>query len=212
VTAQGFTAIPLARGFEALERLLRRDETQALVVPIDWETYLRRHYQGSIPLIFERLRGKDAATRDETAGKSVLLLKLEAALPGQRRPLLLDTVQRLVAEVLGETAPEAIKPRQRLFDLGIDSLMAVDMKNRLQSGLGISLGATLVFDYPTVEALVDHLLGELVFLKEPSLPSGPRSGGNPEDPGPSPADSLDAASEDEIARMLMAELEAGKGM
>ena len=81
--------------------------------------------------------------------------------------------------------PDGIKPRQRLFDLGIDSLTAVELKNRLQSGLDILLGATLVFDYPTVEALVDHLLEELFFKKGPERSSGKRTGMKPGDAEPS---------------------------
>ena len=45
-----------------------------------------------------------------------------------------------------------------MFDFGIDSLSAVDLKNRLQSALGIKIPATLVFDYPTVTAIRDYLL------------------------------------------------------
>jgi len=91
--------------------------------------------------------------------------------------------------------------------------MAVEMKNRLQCGLGVSLGATLVFDYPTVEALVDYLLGELAFPKEQKPSSGRQTDMRlEEDAGPSPVDSLEAASWDEIARMLAEELETGKGV
>ena len=61
--------------------------------------------------------------------------------------------------------------------------MAVELKNRLQSGLGISLGATLVFDYPTVEALADHLQGELVFMKAPKPSSGTRATRSRKAPG-----------------------------
>ena len=76
---------------------------------------------------------------------------------GERHARLFDYVRSQVAATLGMTSPEQLEPRQRLFDIGIDSLMAVELKNRLESGLGIPLRSTLVFDYPTVEALVKHL-------------------------------------------------------
>ena len=56
-----------------------------------------------------------------------------------------------MARVIGASAADAIDPRQPLNEIGLDSLMAVDLRNRLGTGLGLarSLPATLVFDYPT---------------------------------------------------------------
>src|SRR5262245_42020051 len=67
-----------------------------------------------------------------------------------------------VTKVLGMGSPEQIEPRQRLFDLGIDSLMALQLKNRLEPSLGCSLSQTLLFDYPTIEALTDYLVQEVI--------------------------------------------------
>jgi acyl carrier protein len=129
-----------------------------------------------------------------------------------------------VAAVLGERAADGIRPRQRLFDLGIDSLMAVELKNRLQSAFGIPLGATLVFDHPTVEALTDHLLEEWSVLNGPAPSSGGKSSRKRSDAGMAPGEEtrgeepdigacpgetdLDEASPEDVARMLAKELEA----
>ncbi|MBM4314799.1 MAG: SDR family NAD(P)-dependent oxidoreductase, partial [Deltaproteobacteria bacterium] len=225
---QGFGAIGPAEGFAALERLLLQDEKQACVLPINWSRYLRYHTDGTVPPFFAAVTGGGGARRDGDGQgrKSVVLEKLGAAPEGRRRAILREYVGSQVAAVLGERAADGIRPRQRLFDLGIDSLMSVELKNRLQSGTRIPLGATLVFDYPTVEALADHLLerwsslqGPVHFLREETKTSGAEAG---QRPGTEPGDTgrqgaafpggpdLDAASPEEIARMLAEELEAGK--
>jgi myxalamid-type polyketide synthase MxaB len=217
IAASGIRAIYPDEGFRILEQLLLQDETEACVLPVNWGEAIGRSPQIDRGRNYRRVMDESSGRKGVSMDKSAILGKLEVTIAEQRRMVLLDYVQMQVAAVLGENVPDGIKPRQRLFDLGIDSLMAVELKNRLQSGLSIPLGATLVFDYPTVEALVDHLLEELFFRKEPERspvkwrgdrPVAPTKTGDAES---TPVDiGLEEASQDEIARMLAKELEAGK--
>jgi myxalamid-type polyketide synthase MxaB len=79
-------------------------------------------------------------------------------------------IRSQIAKILGLSSAEQIAPRQRLFDLGLDSLMAIELKNKLEANLGQSLRSTLLFDYPTLEALVDYLAQEMGLL-EPVEPA-----------------------------------------
>ncbi|HEY7509195.1 MAG TPA: acyl carrier protein, partial [Vicinamibacteria bacterium] len=64
-------------------------------------------------------------------------------------------------------------PRRGLMDLGLDSLMAVELRNRLASGLGLEepLPATLVFDHPTIEAIARYLGEDVLALDAPEAPA-----------------------------------------
>jgi SAM-dependent methyltransferase len=82
------------------------------------------------------------------------------ALPGERLELLRDFVRSQVVRVLKLDATEPPGRHDRLMDLGLDSLMAVQLRNQLAKGLGESrpLPATIMFDQPTIEALAAYLL------------------------------------------------------
>jgi acyl carrier protein len=66
-----------------------------------------------------------------------------------------------LARHLGLSGPEDVAPRGRLFDLGLDSLLAIDLKSRLENELGLELPGSLLFDYPTAEALAEYLASRL---------------------------------------------------
>jgi len=81
-----------------------------------------------------------------------------------------------IARALGFKSPDALDLKQRLIDLGLDSLMTVELRNTLQLSLGCSLKSTLLFDYPTTEALVDYLAKQMALMDSNSeslaTPSG----------------------------------------
>jgi NADPH:quinone reductase-like Zn-dependent oxidoreductase len=91
------------------------------------------------------------------------------ALPAPEQPAFLraDLEQRLVA-LLGFPAGTRIEPHRALRDLGLDSLLSVSLRNALAAGYGLDLPATLVFDHPTLVALADHLLSQIVPPEAPT--------------------------------------------
>ncbi|MEV5217511.1 type I polyketide synthase, partial [Streptomyces albidoflavus] len=100
--------------------------------------------------------GADAGTA------SALRERLRQSDPSERPRTLLDTVLTEIASVLGHADAAAVPAENAFNDLGFDSLTAVDLRNRLTTATGLTLPATLVFDYPTPAALAAHLLTELL--------------------------------------------------
>ncbi|MGY0063229.1 SDR family NAD(P)-dependent oxidoreductase [Streptomyces sp. LZ34] len=107
-----------------------------------------------------------------------------------RRDLLLQTVRQMVMVVLGHSSDAAIRAEAAFKELGFDSLTAVELRNRLAGATGLRLPATLVFDYPTPQALADHLLERLTATASPA----------PRRTGPS----RDRAADEPVAVVAMA--------
>lgn len=155
MAAQGMGDIAPEQGLQLLGDLLQGDTTQALVMTVAWDRYLANRYPKAPPPFFDAVVEKSAPGKPaDVAGW------LHRTPAGERQARLFEYVRSQVAATLGMTFPEQLEPRQRLFDIGMDSLMAVELKNRLESGLGISLRSTLVFDYPTLEAMATYLCEE----------------------------------------------------
>jgi acyl transferase domain-containing protein/acyl carrier protein len=105
------------------------------------------------------LRGFDRSSTRQLKGveNGALAKRLAIAPAHDHEHILLDAVRTHAAIVLGHASAEAVEETQSFKDLGFDSLAAVEMRNRLNLALGVSLPATLVFDYPTPRALSDYL-------------------------------------------------------
>jgi myxalamid-type polyketide synthase MxaB len=207
--AQGVSLIAPEQGLALLGQLLAGSAVaQVAVLPVDWPRYLTQMPTGLNLSLLSQLT--DALPAAE-AQPPWLRLEWEQTPAAERQDWLTQQMQSLIAKVLGLDSPTLVQPRQRLFDLGIDSLMAVELKSRLEAGLGCGLRSTLIFDYPTVEALVGYLATD-VLSQSPSLIEPPASlRAKPSVPDPEVKefglDELEALSEEEAEALLLAELE-----
>ncbi|MGW3233913.1 beta-ketoacyl synthase N-terminal-like domain-containing protein, partial [Kitasatospora sp. NPDC001095] len=147
---------------------------RALVVPMHLDPVAMTGGGEVQPLLRALVRTPRRRKVGTGTGASVELSRALAGLSeSERLSTLLAMVQAQVAYVLGHAAPDSIDPVRAFKDLGFDSLTAVDLRNRLNATTGLRLSATLVFDYPTPEALAGHLAAELVGRAEVSRPSVP---------------------------------------
>jgi len=201
LAARGWKSIEPVRGLDILEQLLREDAVQAAVLPVEWKKYLYATYRNDPPSFFEEVMTGPVSSKQR---KGEIAKRLAEVTESERGPLLVSYLCAQVAAVLGMKSQEQIEMRTRLFDLGIDSLMAVELKNRLESGLGQSLHSTLVFDYPTLESLAGYLSGIIFPAGGKTLTSDDCR--KKSDENLSLID-IEQSSEDEIAKMLSEELE-----
>ena len=171
--ARGLEAVDPASGFAALERLLSDGAVYGAVVPIDWRQFLDQLPEGADREFFDRVRPAHRRASNAAAGaRDVTVLDRIRALPSQlRRRALTDHLIDRARLVLGVDATTQIDTRMALRDAGLDSLMAVELRNVLVLFTGASLPATLLFDCPTIEALADYLTP--VCKIEAEAPAGP---------------------------------------
>ncbi|MEM9489527.1 MAG: beta-ketoacyl synthase N-terminal-like domain-containing protein, partial [Myxococcota bacterium] len=101
-----------------------------------------------------------AAEASETASPSALRSQLAPLPQNERERAILDLTCGHVATALG-AAKDAIDPGRPLQEVGLDSLIAVELRNRLTAATGLRLSQTLLYDYPTPNALAEFLLGQL---------------------------------------------------
>jgi acyl transferase domain-containing protein/SAM-dependent methyltransferase len=129
------------------------------------------------------------------------------ALPADRLGLVRDVVRERVVHVLKLEPEDAPGRHDRLMDAGLDSLMAVQLRNQLSTALGLdrALPATVMFDYPTIEALAEHLLLRVAPLEEAVTVTV--AGPNPEPDPLTRLTDVAAMSDAEVEALLLQRLE-----
>ena len=155
LAARGQGVISTQSGLLALAHLMTQDVAQAAVMPIDWPRFLRAVPEAA-PLL-EPFVQLVAAAAPPAAPVAVSLRKelIESA-PAARTRRLVAHIQQKAAAILGMAQPPAT--HIGLTDLGLDSLMAVELRKALQASLELSLPSTIVFEHPTIDALCQFLL------------------------------------------------------
>ncbi len=160
---QGINSFTPEQGVAALEYLMRRqlDGTgapQAAVMPINWDVFrVSRPAMSQSRLLVDFLT---TTAEPAAAVQSSIITELMAAKPEKRRALLEAYLQKLVARVLklDISRVETTKP---LGMMGVDSLMGLELRNRLDADLGVAFSATLVWNYPTILEMAPYVASKI---------------------------------------------------
>ncbi|MFJ3792838.1 SDR family NAD(P)-dependent oxidoreductase [Kitasatospora sp. NPDC090091] len=153
----GLAGMPSEQGLALFDAALRTD--RPVLVPARLDTAALRA-QAEVPPL---LRGLIRTTRRRgavTTGTTTFRERFGALSPDQRSRAVLDLVRAHVAAVLGYASPDRVEPDRGFLDLGLDSLTALELRNRLGAESGRRLTATLIFDHPTPAAVARHLEAE----------------------------------------------------
>ncbi|MEV6593839.1 type I polyketide synthase [Streptomyces acidicola] len=136
----------------------------------------------ALPAGREALRTARTSRSAGEEARRALRDRLDATVPGERLPLLLDLVRTQAAAVLAHPDPAAIRPDKPFQDLGFDSLTSMELRTRLARVTGLPLPAGLLFDHPRPRTLAEHLLNTL--LGEPVAAAAPPPAGRaaPDEP------------------------------
>ncbi|WP_341529635.1 type I polyketide synthase [Nostoc sp. UHCC 0302] len=164
--AMGMNTIAPQQGLQILGQLLQQPAAQVGVIPVDWSQFMQQFSADTAPPLLAEL-GSLIKAEPQSAQQLEFVQRLEKVSPRDRQEILLAHVQDQVAKVLGRGSSHSLEPHQGFFDIGMDSLTSVELRNRLQTSLGCSLPSTLIFDYPTLDALAKYLANEVFAAEQP---------------------------------------------
>jgi NADPH:quinone reductase-like Zn-dependent oxidoreductase/NAD(P)-dependent dehydrogenase (short-subunit alcohol dehydrogenase family)/acyl carrier protein len=150
----GLRELRADEALDLLDTILSSGVTRVVAASVNWPTYAR-----SVPTdpFLSSLGGSAGSRRVVDSG--AFRTTLVAAAPDERVSLLLGFVQRHLAAVVGINDPSEIPPGTKFSELGVDSLLALDLRTVLEQELGTTLSTTMVFDHPTVGSVVSYLDG-----------------------------------------------------
>ncbi|BBZ35830.1 type I polyketide synthase [Mycolicibacterium confluentis] len=176
---RGVQTLSPADALAGLADVVTASGTQGVVARIDWARFLPLYQQAGRRALLSELERElpadltTAASPGTASGRTPLVEKLTTAPVQQRSRILTDHLRGAVADVTRLDLAE-IREDAGFFDLGMDSLMAVELRRRIEQGLGHEIPITLVMDHPRLCDAVDYLLGEVLELSEPTADAGSR--------------------------------------
>ena len=160
--AQGWRSIDPDTGLELLGQLAMGPEPQVGVLPLDWQRFTGALYaDGRAPAMFSELTKASPAAmprREAKRESSDVLAQIRSVPADGRLAALAAFVRDEVAHLLGEPTVDL---EQGFEDMGMDSLMSVDLRSRLQSTLDVSLSSTFAFDYSNIQEVASFLFEKL---------------------------------------------------
>ena len=156
----GIRSMPPKLALEVMDRLLRETATQVVALPVNWSKYHEFYPAGTEPPLLSELANEEAASPSQTSHPGEKRSAILDAAPAERAQLLQSYVTEQVARVLG-LSPSQLDIQQPLTNLGLDSLMAVELKNRISADLGVNVPMVKFLQGFSVAQAATQLLEQL---------------------------------------------------
>ncbi|MBB5066043.1 non-ribosomal peptide synthetase/type I polyketide synthase, partial [Granulicella mallensis] len=156
----GINTFDPATALDALDYL--SGTTQVTIADVDWNVFQQSYEARGQRSFLDSIRGSiDNVTHVDTTPHIAAPPAYMRLSSGERRRFFAELIEQKTADVLGFGTgyqQGTLDRDQGFFDMGMDSLMAVELRSQLQKATGVSLPATVLFDQPSIHALADALL------------------------------------------------------
>lgn len=172
--SRGIPGMTPRQGLSIFGRLLGQPVAQMGVMKLDMRQWRQFYPKVAAAPFFSELAREENASRQTTAQAQNFLAGLRSATRDERRERLENLVREQIGEVL-RLDPSRITADTALHSLGFDSLMAVELRNRLELLLDATLPVTMVWGYPTITALVPHLATKIGIPLDPPVVPAPET-------------------------------------
>lgn len=152
---QGYKPISVSSGLDMLKQMISLANTipQVAISPMDWPKYMKR--VNKHVSFFDDVA--DSTLNKEEENKLSLMDVLDSVDSHDKLNVLENSIKEYIRTVIGLRESVEIDTNVSIFDFGLDSLMAVELKNLIEKNVKIKLRSTLLFDYPNVKSLVGYL-------------------------------------------------------
>lgn len=179
----GVGTISPVRGIEALGRVAQEDLAEVAVMPMDWSRFMSRLPSARTDPFLAVIR-ETVELDAEAGGASAVMREALLAVPAEERVGLVETFVRTELAKVLELDPNALPVDQPLNTVGLDSLMALELKNRVEVGVGINLPIVSLIQGPTISQLAAEIVARLdAPSDEPETLDVPVPSGRPSTPG-----------------------------
>ncbi|WP_439551422.1 beta-ketoacyl synthase N-terminal-like domain-containing protein [Falsiroseomonas sp.] len=164
--AAGMLAMPPADAFAAALEALAAGEALRVVARIDWSCFAGSYAARRDAALFEHLLPRSAPPAPRPVQAPPRSTRLDR-----------DGLAALVADLLGHADARRLDPEAGLFEQGLDSLLAVSLRRRIEEAAGVPIPAALLFAQPSIARLADWLAGQARAV--PNAPASMDAGGGP---------------------------------
>ncbi|MDP4174898.1 MAG: SDR family NAD(P)-dependent oxidoreductase, partial [Bacteroidota bacterium] len=152
------------------DKILSEKTDGAVVMHVDWKAFEKQIKDSQFSLMYSEfisaLEKSDDETNSKRKVKSQLVSLLENTPKSDRINLLIEFIRQQAQNVLGLSSIEEVEIERPMHDMGMDSLMAIEIKNRINNAIGKDLPATVIFNYPTIKSLSEYILQNVLSIKD----------------------------------------------